>query len=509
MRHVTALPAADRTLRRLDVSLLALTGLLALVSLLVWLAIGVQVVADATSLDVAINVAAIVVGAAVAILAWSRWRASLEPVWIYQSSAFVTLTMANALLIGIVVTGREAAYGLSATSPGAAPIYIWTITRVAAAGLLVLAGLRGLRRDGPPARPLAVALLPGAMLLVIAVALFSLEPLLPDAVGIGRLVQAGDVAVPGGVVFLAVQVVIVVAFVAAALLFRRLYRRDRQISDAFLSAGLVVAAFSQVNFALDPVVANGIVTSTDVLRLGFYAILFMGIQAEIESHVDALRRANDELRRLGEVEAASAALAERARLAREIHDGLAQDLWSAKLRLGQVATAPELAEGTRRQAGEVLAAVDAALADARQAVAALRIDPSGGQGLRQVMRRYLDDFGDRYALRVDFTTEGEPPELSPRAEAELLRIVQEALNNVRKHADAAVVRVTAAGGDDGYRITVFDNGRGFDPASVPADRFGLAGMRERASLIGADLRIESQPGDGTRVMVSLEGAGPR
>jgi signal transduction histidine kinase len=306
-----------------------------------------------------------------------------------------------------------------------------------------------------------------------------------------------------------VQVVIVVAFVAAALLFRRLYRRDRQISDAFLSAGLVVAAFSQVNFALDPVVANGIVTSTDVLRLGFYAILFMGIQAEIESHVDALRRANDELRRLGEVEAASAALAERARLAREIHDGLAQDLWSAKLRLGQVATAPELAEGTRRQAGEVLAAVDAALADARQAVAALRIDPSGGQGLRQVMRRYLDDFGDRYALRVDFTTEGEPPELSPRAEAELLRIVQEALNNVRKHADAAVVRVTAAGGDDGYRITVFDNGRGFDPASVPADRFGLAGMRERASLIGADLRIESQPGDGTRVMVSLEGAGPR
>ena len=233
----------------------------------------------------------------------------------------------------------------------------------------------------------------------------------------------------------------------------------------------------------------------------------MGIQAEIHSHLGALQEANDELHRMGEIEATSAALAERARLAREIHDGLAQDLWSAKLRLGQVAAAAELADETRRQTGEVLDAVDAALADARQAVAALRIDPREGQGLGQVLRRYVDDFGDRYALRAEFVTVGDAPQLSSRTEAELLRIVQEALNNVRKHADAAVARVTAAGEGDTYRITVFDNGRGFDPSSIAADRFGLASMRERASLIGADLRIESQPGDGTRVIVSLDGTG--
>src|SRR4029453_7163054 len=86
----------------------------------------------------------------------------------------------------------------------------------------------------------------------------------------------------------------------------------------------------------DPVVASGIVTSTDALRLAFYVILVLGIQAEIGADFSALRHANAELSRLREVDAANAALAERTRLAREIHDGLAQDLWYAKLKQGRL-----------------------------------------------------------------------------------------------------------------------------------------------------------------------------
>ena len=252
MPGVMASTAADGPLRRLDLSLVTVAVLLAFGSGAVWLIPGVPVEFDARSLDIAINAGAIVVGAAVAILAWSRWRASLEPVWIHESAAFVALTLTNSLMIGVVVAGREATFGLSAESPGAAPIYIWTLTRLVAAGLLVLGAFRSLRGEGPPAHPLATALLPGALLLAIALMSFATDLLLPPAGEIGRLGQAGLAQAPAAILFLLVQVAIIGAFALAAMLFRRLYRRDRQISDAFLSVGLVVAAFSQVHFALDP-----------------------------------------------------------------------------------------------------------------------------------------------------------------------------------------------------------------------------------------------------------------
>ena len=90
-----------------------------------------------------------------------------------------------------------------------------------------------------------------------------------------------------------------------------------------------------------------------------------------------------------------------------------------------------------------------------------------------------------------------------RTEAEVLRIVQEALNNVRRHADATLVRVRTERRGTISRISVSDNGHGFDPAAVPAERYGLRGMRERAELIGATLDIRSRDRDGTRITVEV------
>jgi len=81
--------------------------------------------------------------------------------------------------------------------------------------------------------------------------------------------------------------------------------------------------------------------------------------------------------------------------------------------------------------------------------------------------------------------------------------VQEALNNVRRHADATLVRVRTERNGTISRISVADNGRGFDPAAVPAERYGLRGMRERAELVGASLEIRSRPQDGTRITVEV------
>ena len=125
--------------------------------------------------------------------------------------------------------------------------------------------------------------------------------------------------------------------------------------------------------------------------------------------------------------------------------------------------------------------------------------------MRPVLRVMLvDDHGFvRSAIRQALTA----PDIEVVGEApsaeEALRIVQEALNNVRRHADATVVRVRTERSGPISRISVTDNGRGFDPSAVPAQSYGLRGMRERADLVGATLDIWSRPQDGTRITVEV------
>ena len=498
--------APNRHLARLDAAIIVLIIVLALASLAVWSIPGLPALDDARALDITINVAAIIVGAAVAILAWIRWRETGESVALYESSAFVALTVVNALMIAIVIAGAEEEFGLAASQPGEAPIYLWTVTRAAVAALLVIGAARSLRREAPPLPVNFLELAPAVGLVVAGIMLFGREAFLPPVPGAEAFDPSGPRVAAlstGSTLIVLVQVLIFVGFIVAAILFRRLYVRNGFVSDAFMSAGLVVAAFSQLHFALDPVVASGIVTSTDALRLVFYAILVMGIQAELGADFNALRGANTELRRLREVDAANATLAERTRLAREIHDGLAQSLWYAKLKQGRLTQNKSLDTEAVTTAGEVLDAIDTALAEARQAVMAMRVDPSAASSLEEVLRSYVEDFADRFGLRAEFQADGTLQRLSPRTEAEVLRIVQEALNNVRRHADATLVRVRTERDGQISRVSVTDNGRGFDPAAVPAGRYGLSGMRERADLIGASLDIRSRRRDGTTITLEV------
>jgi signal transduction histidine kinase len=201
-----------------------------------------------------------------------------------------------------------------------------------------------------------------------------------------------------------------------------------------------------------------------------------------------------------------ALLEERARVAREMHDGLAQDLWTARLKQGRLASLVD-GEEQKALAQDVMDAIDTGIADARQTVMAMRAGSTGAP-LLDVVKRYAEDFGDRFALDVRFEAIGSAPTLPARSEAEVLRIVQEALNNVRKHADATVVRVSASATDERLEIVVMDNGRGFDE-SRPTAGYGLIGMRERASLIGARLEVRSVPSDGTRVVIGLHSQATR
>ncbi len=453
--------------------------------------------------DLVLDTVTTVVTFSVFVLAWVRFRQRALPGAEFQAAAFLVLAIANGLTVVLVTTGLDTQAGMALTAPGQAPLYVFTVARLLAAVLLVLGGIASLRRRRIGHERAIV--LGSALAMLVAIGLAQAWagwlPSLGTIEVHGLVAGAPDSGslpspMPLGVLIHALTVVL---FLWAAALSRRLHRRDGWIGDAYMAVGLVIAAFAQVATAVYPGTYTGLVTSGDLLRLAFDVILLLGIQAEAGAILKRLRLANDAMARSRKVDEEHAAMQERTRLSRELHDGLAQDLWLAKLKMGRLAALPDLGTEARALAGELGDAIDAGLAEAQHAVAAMRMPGEPVGSFAELMSRCVDEYADRFGLRAEFECEQAPPPLTPRAQAEALRIVREALNNVRRHADATVVRVRANVEAGRLVVVVGDNGRGFDPDAVGATAFGLLSMRERASLIGGELRIDSRPHGGTRV----------
>jgi signal transduction histidine kinase len=188
-------------------------------------------------------------------------------------------------------------------------------------------------------------------------------------------------------------------------------------------------------------------------------------------------------------------------LARELHDGLAQDLWFAKLKHERLV--PYVPDEQRALANEVTAAIDSAIAEAKQAVVTMRAAEERERTLEELITRAVDDFAGRSGVRADLSVADLPEALEARMQVEVVRILQEALTNVRKHADATVVRVNAEVSDGSLRITIIDNGRGFRPEETSGEGLGVQGMKERARLLGGDLFVSSEPSGGTQVQLEV------
>jgi signal transduction histidine kinase len=176
----------------------------------------------------------------------------------------------------------------------------------------------------------------------------------------------------------------------------------------------------------------------------------------------------------------------------------------AKLTQARLAQVPDMPADAKALTTDIGEAVDRALGGARAVLATMRTG-NDGPTVGDSLERVVEDFGERSGILTEYTSSGAEPSLPSRTGAELIRIVSEALTNVRKHADATVVRVNAVWGRSTFEVSITDNGRGFDPASVDGTTFGLVGMRERAELIGADVEIESHRGDGTKIVLRMPG----
>ncbi len=231
--------------------------------------------------------------------------------------------------------------------------------------------------------------------------------------------------------------------------------------------------------------------------------LVAGYLASTDNHItEPTLTDSDEPHAAGPMRIVQAREAERQRLAEEIHDGPAQVLTSA---IFQVEYLDRVFDGSPETAHAELTFLRTMLRDGldevREFIAELR-PPAVDVGLATALHEQGKDFASRHGIAVDVSVNGIDGHLTPDEKAAVLRIVQEALQNVRKHSAASQVLIGVEGGE----LVIGDNGRGFDVmrlASGASRNFGLQFMRERAELMESTLRIESRQGEGTRILLRL------
>jgi signal transduction histidine kinase len=282
----------------------------------------------------------------------------------------------------------------------------------------------------------------------------------------------GKPQVVGHPLFLAGQVVAMTAMFAAAV---GLAKRAEETGDSLIrwfAVATVFAGFARLTYFLFPSFYPERIYIGDVFRLLFYVVLVIGVERELRGYWRSATFA--------------AVLEERRRIARDLHDGAAQELSFIVRRLHRL----PYVEGI----GPIAAAAERALDDSRRAIAAL------SRPLDEPLDQLLVQIGEEMEVRTGAKVEVDAPPLKKleyeTADA-IIRIASEAILNAARHGGASSIRVYLS--PNGKLLRVRDDGDGFDVGRLSGDGFGLVSMRERAASVGADLRLESTPGQGTTV----------
>jgi signal transduction histidine kinase len=195
---------------------------------------------------------------------------------------------------------------------------------------------------------------------------------------------------------------------------------------------------------------------------------------------------------------------ERQRLARELHDETGQALTSILLGLKAIEEAGN-GQDVRKSVRELRGLVVGTLQDVRRLAVELRPKALDDFGLVPALQRLAETFAEQTGIRVHVQAALGDSRLSGETETALYRIVQEALTNIIKHAQAATVSVVLTRKGDRVVAVIEDDGRGFDPTDTRDERLGLLGMRERITLVNGKLSVESRPGEGTTIAVEVPG----
>ena len=260
------------------------------------------------------------------------------------------------------------------------------------------------------------------------------------------------------------------------------YRRYGRDLDSWMCLAATLAVFADLHLALKPIVSSDFLLQGDFLRVLAYAILVVGVW-----------------RAISQAEFGRAVADERARVAREIHDGLAQYLFAISTQVSMLESGAPL--------GEVLPRLKTAATSAQQEArfAVLALSSAGGSArFDSALRRYVEVLTADGELDVEVDVDPSV-RLAPDEQIEVFRIVQEGLGNARRHAGAQHVEVSITQRTGRRVVSVSDDGVGFDEAAVPVG-LGIASMRLRAEAIEGELTLRSRSGRGTAIEVVLRPA---
>lgn len=390
--------------------------------------------------------------------------------------AFAIFALTSLLFIGIRLGG--------ALEDGSQleRVAIWAplLARVAGTVLLAVAALMG---PGRRTRRRSGSLLFLEAVLVVSttgLATVLMVDRLPAGIADELLLDAARVPGTSAHPMLQLLQLLVVALYAVAAV--GLVVRRESTDDPFqvaLAAGFTAAAFARLNFYLYPSIYSDVVHLGDFLRLLFFMILLLGGVVEIN--------------RYWRVEADAAALRERERLARELHDGLTQELSfirSQTVAMSKGTMYPEMVE-------LVSAAADRAVSESRALLLTLRGDAQ--VSLHDVVSADAKrTAGGAVAVTVDVPRGLLVARLVGH---ELGRVVLEATTNAIRHGDATAIRVEGSVKGSQLTVVITDNGVGFEPSTDFPSKHGLRGIHERAELLGGSAQISSRLGEGTTVTV--------
>ena len=415
----------------------------------------------APSLHVALETGTALIGLLATAIVVRGWRDGPRLDRLIIAAGLAVIALTSAVLAGMV-----------SISPGSGPRGLIGLTGMLVGSLLVAAGaFAPARRLLRPAAAAAVMLL--TVVAALAVATVPVELVLEEWRGQQRPADTDltRTLLSQPLAAVALQMTMALCLAAAAV---GLTSRGIRAEEAFgrrLGLAALFFSFSMLHYALLPPVTHEWVHLGDVLRLLFCVVLLWAAVLEVAAEV-----------------AARAAARERRRIARDLHDGVAQELAFIRRRAERL---------TGQPATEIVVAADRALRDSRWAIEHLARAPD--EPLERVLARHAAAIAARTGVAVTFVTKGTAEHVGPEVSEALARILGEAVTNAR-HGNATLVHVELS--THPLRLRVIDDGTGFDP-TVSAAGFGLGGMRERAALVGAELIVRSGPGAGTEVAVEM------
>ena len=350
------------------------------------------------------------------------------------------------------------------------------------AGVLALASLMPSRRVRRPRKAAAIVLGTGAAVYACSAVLIGVfEARLPLGFAPTSPPPPSGVHLVGAHALFATQLETAVLFMVAAIGFTR---RGERTGDGFmrwLAVSAALAAFARLNYSLFPSLYTQWVYVGDALRLGSLLLLLGGAVREIDRYQRAMSEA--------------AAADERRRIARELHDGLAQELAFLAAQGRVLSRRPDAVE-----IKYVAAAAERALDESRRAIALLTHPPD--EPLDLALVQTVEELVSRAGSRAQFDVE-RGIEVSGQTREALLRIVREAVTNAHRHGRAGLIMVELEN-TNGVRLRIADDGVGFDPAELEDETgFGLGTMHTRARAIGGELRVARRPEGGTEVEVTI------